>query len=79
MKRFIDVGTGVIDNDYKGNVGIVLFNHSDEDFNIQVEDRIAQLTLEKIKTPVVQKVRLLSATARGKEEFGSMKFQSTVQ
>lgn len=31
-KNSIDVGAGVIDADYRGNVGIILFNHSDTDF-----------------------------------------------
>ena len=30
-KKHIDVGAGVIDRDYRGNVGVVLFNHSSED------------------------------------------------
>ena len=32
VKHFIDVGAGVIDSDYRGNVGVVLFNHGDQDF-----------------------------------------------
>lgn len=31
-KNFIDTGAGVIDEDYRGNVGVILFNHSDVDF-----------------------------------------------
>ncbi len=31
-KSHIDVGAGVIDSDYRGNVGVVLFNHADADF-----------------------------------------------
>jgi dUTP pyrophosphatase len=31
-KNFIDTGAGVIDEDYRGNVGVLLFNHSDVDF-----------------------------------------------
>ena len=31
-KNFIDTGAGVIDADYRGNVGVILFNHSDDDF-----------------------------------------------
>eukprot|EP00967_Tisochrysis_lutea_P036407 scaffold43812_cov39-Tisochrysis_lutea.AAC.2 len=31
-KNFIDTGAGVIDADYRGNVGVILFNHADEDF-----------------------------------------------
>ena len=47
------------------------------DFSVQVGDRIAQLILEKIKTPVVQKVIVLSATDRGSGGFGSTGLQSS--
>ena len=32
VKHFIDTGAGVVDEDYRGSVGVVLFNHSDQDF-----------------------------------------------
>jgi dUTP pyrophosphatase len=32
VKHFVDTGAGVVDEDYRGNVGVVLFNHSDQDF-----------------------------------------------
>ena len=32
VKHFIDTGAGVVDEDYRGEVGVVLFNHSDEEF-----------------------------------------------
>ena len=48
---FIDIGAGVIDNDYRGNVGIVLFNHLDKPFLVNKGDRIAQLIVEKNCTP----------------------------
>ena len=41
VKNFINVGAGVIDADYRGEVGVVLFNHSDEDFKVKQGDRIA--------------------------------------
>ena len=34
VKKFIDVGARVIDNDYRGEIGIVLFNHSAADFSV---------------------------------------------
>jgi dUTP pyrophosphatase len=44
-KNFIDTGAGVIDYDYRGNVGVVLFNHAETDFVVSKGDRIAQLIL----------------------------------
>ncbi len=71
MKNFIDVGAGVVDYDYRGNVGVVLFNHSDEDFTVQKGDRVAQLILERISMAAAQEVQELSDTARGAGGFGS--------
>ena len=51
LKKFIDVGAGVVDHDYRGEVGVVLFNHGDQDFQVKMGDGIAQLILEKIDTP----------------------------
>ena len=39
--NFIDVGAGVVDSDYRGEIKVVLFNHSAKDFKVQVGDRIA--------------------------------------
>ena len=41
VKKFIDVGAGVIDSDYRGEVKILLFNFSNEDFEVKKGDRIA--------------------------------------
>ncbi|KAG6674960.1 hypothetical protein I3842_15G074100 [Carya illinoinensis] len=70
-KHSIDVGAGVIDADYRGPVGVILFNHSDIDFEVKAGDRIAQLIIEKIMTPEVTEVEDLDATARGDGGFGS--------
>ncbi|XP_059614436.1 deoxyuridine 5'-triphosphate nucleotidohydrolase, mitochondrial [Phlebotomus argentipes] len=70
-KNFIDVGAGVIDEDYRGNVGVILFNHSDIDFKVTKGDRIAQLICEKIFYPEVEEVQSLSETERGSGGFGS--------
>ena len=71
VKKFIDVGAGVVDQDYRGEVGVVLFNHADDDFQVKQGDRIAQLILEKIATPEVQEVQELGDTKRGAGGFGS--------
>ncbi|PKI34289.1 hypothetical protein CRG98_045340 [Punica granatum] len=70
-KHSIDVGAGVIDADYRGPVGVILFNHSDVDFEVKAGDRIAQLIIEKIVTPEVVEVDSLDSTQRGEGGFGS--------
>uniref|UniRef100_A0A3B4FR10 Deoxyuridine 5'-triphosphate nucleotidohydrolase n=1 Tax=Pundamilia nyererei TaxID=303518 RepID=A0A3B4FR10_9CICH len=50
-KHFIDVGAGVVDEDYRGNVGVVLFNFGKESFEVKKGDRVAQLVCEKICYP----------------------------
>jgi len=70
-KHSIDVGAGVIDSDYRGNVGVILFNFSDTDFVIKTGDRVAQLILERIATPDVEEVEDLDNTQRGEGGFGS--------
>ncbi|PZD35284.1 Dut, dUTPase [Pyrenophora tritici-repentis] len=52
-KHGIDTLAGVIDADYRGPVGVILANLSDEDFSIKIGDRIAQLIVEKILMPEV--------------------------
>jgi hypothetical protein len=64
-KNHIDVGAGVIDADYRGNVGVVLFNHSETDFVINKGGRIAQLIIERIYTPEVEEVQDIYETERG--------------
>ncbi|KAJ9084886.1 Deoxyuridine 5'-triphosphate nucleotidohydrolase [Entomophthora muscae] len=71
FKHGIDTGAGVIDEDYTGEVKVILFNHGDSDFVINIGDRIAQLILEKIMTPEPILVEELNATSRGENGFGS--------
>jgi len=71
LKKGIDCGGGVIDADYRGNVGVILFNHGDEEFVVHRGDRIAQLILERIVTPDVELVDDLDDTHRGAGGFGS--------
>jgi len=61
----------VIDADYRGPVGVILFNFGDEPFEIKQGDRIAQLILEQIITPQICQVDDLTETERGAGGFGS--------
>lgn len=65
------VGAGVIDADYRGEVKVLLFNHSSTDLQVKRGDRVAQLVLEVIATPLVSVVEELPATDRGASGFGS--------
>ena len=38
IRNFIDIGVGVVDSDYQGEIKVILFNHSAEDFKVQVGD-----------------------------------------
>jgi len=71
LNHFIAIGAGVIDEDYRGNVSILVFNHSDTIFTIKKGDRIAQLICEKIEHPNICEVTSLDKTTRGEKGFGS--------
>jgi deoxyuridine 5'-triphosphate nucleotidohydrolase len=70
-KYNIHVGAGVVDEDYRGPVKVLLLNLSDSEFRVQQGDRIAQLILEKITIAKVQEVKELDETERGVGGFGS--------
>ncbi|RWS29003.1 deoxyuridine 5'-triphosphate nucleotidohydrolase-like protein [Leptotrombidium deliense] len=76
VKSFIDVGAGVIDADYRGNVGVVLFNFGENEFKVSKGDRIAQLICEKIEIPELEEVDCVDDTLRGENGFGSTGVQT---
>lgn len=71
FKYGINVGAGVIDADYRGNIAVLLFNYGSEAFVIQPGDRIAQLICEKIAYPELKEVSELNNTIRNDNGFGS--------
>ncbi|KAM9860964.1 deoxyuridine 5'-triphosphate nucleotidohydrolase, mitochondrial [Aulostomus maculatus] len=71
VKHFIDVGAGVVDEDYRGNVGVVLFNFSKDVFEVKKGDRVAQLVCERICYPELEEQETLDQTERGAGGFGS--------
>jgi len=70
-KHFIDVGAGVIDSDYRGNVQVLLFNFSEQDFKVNRGDRIAQLIFERICHAELIEAESLEDSVRGGGGFGS--------
>ena len=74
VKKFIDVGAGVVDADYTGNVAVLLINHSDTDYTVKCGDAIAQLICEKIFYPELKEVDSIDDTVRGKRGLGCKNF-----
>ena len=62
---------GTIDADYRGEVGVILINLSNEDFVIENGERIAQLVFAKVEQAQWLEVETLSDTTRGEGGFGS--------
>ena len=67
----IDVGAGVIDSDYTGEVKILLINNGINYFNVKKKDRVAQLILEKIEVLEIEATEYIETTERGESGFGS--------
>jgi dUTP pyrophosphatase len=63
-------GPGTIDADYRGEIGIILFNFSNEPFTVRRGDRIAQLVFARLEKAKFESVASLSVTARGGGGFG---------
>lgn len=62
---------GTIDADYRGEIGVILVNLSNDSFTIQNGDRIAQLVIAKHERVNWHKVEQLDETERGGGGFGS--------
>ncbi len=62
---------GTIDADYRGEIGVILVNLSNEDFIINDGERIAQLIIAKHERALWEEVEILSETQRGTGGFGS--------
>jgi dUTP pyrophosphatase len=62
---------GTIDADYRGDIGVILINHSNQDFIINSGDRIAQLVVSEFIKVIWQISENISPTVRGGSGFGS--------
>lgn len=71
-KNGIDVLAGVIDSDYRGDIGVILFNSDHNlDFQVNVGDRIAQIIIEKCHSVNWETVENLETSVRSEKGFGS--------
>jgi len=62
---------GVIDEDYRGPIGVLLVNNSDSNYSISPGDRIAQLILEQCSIPIIVEMSSLPPSSRDASGFGS--------
>ena len=76
-QKGIDVLAGVIDADYRGEIGCLLYNAGDEIVELPAQTKICQLIIEKIITPDAVWVDSLAETSRGSGGFGSTDGSST--
>ena len=61
---------GTIDSDYRGELGVLLVNLSNEDFTVEAGERIAQMVIARFEHIIWNEVEMLSETARGEGGFG---------
>tara|TARA_Y100001970_G_scaffold205079_1_gene249741 strand:+ start:1795 stop:2232 length:438 start_codon:yes stop_codon:yes gene_type:complete len=62
---------GTIDSDYRGEIKIILFNHGEENFTINNNDRIAQMVLTPVVKIDLEETTELPESIRGERGFGS--------
>lgn len=71
FKSGIQPHLGVIDNGYRGDMGVKLYNFSDESFTANKGDRIAQLVVYELLQPSVSWTDEAGESSRGEKGFGS--------
>lgn len=66
---------GTIDSDYRGEIGVILYNTSDRDFSVVVGDRIAQIVFQRYEKVILThggaEIPMDEDTERGEGGFGS--------
>ena len=70
VKKSLDVGAGVVDHDYIGEIKVLLCNNGRDKVEVKAGERIAQLIIEQIHNPPVEVVSGLEETSRGAGGFG---------
>lgn len=71
LKKGIHVGAGIIDEDYRGNVGVLLFNLNNEPFVFEAGERIAQMVVKSYEKVDVIEMDDIKPSTRGEGGFGS--------
>jgi len=71
FKHSIQPHLGVIDNGYRGDLGVKLYNFGDKDYEVRAADRIAQFVVYPLIQPVCEWADEVEETDRGASGFGS--------
>ena len=71
FKHSLQPHLGVIDNEYRGDLGVKLYNFNDKDYEVHMGDRIAQLVVYRLFKPIVKWADQVEETSRGDKGFGS--------
>lgn len=70
-KKGIFCHVGTIDENYKGELGVILVNLTSESYKIEIGDRVGQISLQKVTSTEFVQVEELSDSNRGTQGFGS--------
>lgn len=70
LKHGIETGAGLIDQGYRREIGVLLYNHSEVDYQVSRGDRIAQICIERFTHPCFVEAAEITTTARS-EGWGS--------
>jgi dUTP pyrophosphatase len=70
-KKGVDTMAGVIDSGFRGELCVMLINHSQERLWLEKETRVAQLIVQPLTQMTVSEVETLDKTQRGEDGFGS--------
>lgn len=73
LKKGISIinSPGTLDCGYRGELGVILINHGEEDFEVHVGDKVAQAVLNKFEVAEIEEVDELEESVRGEGGFGS--------
>lgn len=71
FKHSVQPHLGVIDNGYRGDMGVKIYNFSDKTFEVKSGDRVAQIVMYKLLQPDISWSDEVTETTRGDRGFGS--------
>jgi dUTP pyrophosphatase len=70
-KHSIHTMAGIIDPNYRGEIGVILINLGHEEFKVEKDSRIAQMLIQKCEVVEFEEIHEMSETNRGENGFGS--------